>query len=122
MKNSCRAEDIFRDFPSNLKSKIFAATEGKLVYFHKKNNNQQKIDREKALVTYVSSKRSYSELGEELGVSKVRICQIVNQERRKFSRERVEYWENRGLSLREIGRLYKKSHERVRQIADFIRT
>jgi Mor family transcriptional regulator len=113
VKNSYRAEDIFRDFPNDLKSKIFAVAAGKLIYFPKIKSNQRRLDQEKVLIKYASGKNSYGELGEELGVSKVRICQIVNQERTQFSR--VEHWKNKGLSLREIARLYKKSHEKIRQ-------
>lgn len=68
------------------------------------------------MIKYAKSKKSYSQIGEEIGVSKVRIFQIIDQEREKFSKEKAEYWKNRGLSLREIARLFKKSHERVRQI------
>ena len=116
MKNFFRAEDVFRDFPNNLKSKIFAAAEGKLVYFPKNKNKKQIIDREEVLIKYAKSKKSYSQIGDDLSVSKVRIFQIVNQERRKFSKKRIEYWKKQGLSLREIARLFKKSHETVRQV------
>jgi DNA-binding CsgD family transcriptional regulator len=66
------------------------------------------------LIKYAKSKKSYSQIGDDLGVSKVRIFQIIDQERKRFSKERVEYWKNQGLSLREIARLFKKAHERVR--------
>jgi len=66
------------------------------------------------LIKYAQSKKSYGQIGDEFGVSKVRIFQIVSKERKRFSKERVEYWKNRGLSLREIARLFKKSHETVR--------
>ena len=68
------------------------------------------------MIKYPKSKRLYSQIGDDLGVSKVRIFQIVDQERKIFSKERVEYWKKQGLSLREIARLFKKSHERVRQL------
>lgn len=116
MKNSYRAEDVFKDSPTNLKSKIFAVAEGKLVYFPKNQNKKQKIDQREVLIRYAqNNKKSYSQLGDELGVSKVRVFQIVSQERKRFSKERIKYWKTQGLSLREIAKLYKKSHERVRQ-------
>ena len=115
MKNFSRADDVFKDFPDDVKSKIFAVAEGKLVYFPKNQNKKQIQDQKEVLIRYAQSKKSYSQIGDEYGVSKVRIFQIINQERKQFSRERVEYWKNRGLSLREIARLFRKSHERVRR-------
>ena len=101
--------------PVSIKSKIFAMAEGKLVYFPKNQNKKQRVNQEEVLMRYAQSKKSYGQLGDELGVSKVRVFQIVSQERKKLSKERVKYWKNRGLSLREVARLFKKSHERVRQ-------
>lgn len=115
MKNFIRAEDVFRDLPEDTKSKIFEMAQGKLVYFPKIQNKRQ-FNKEEVLTKYAKSKKSYNQIGEELGVSKVRIFQIIDQERKQFSRERVEYWQNQGLSLRDIARLFKKSHERVRQL------
>jgi DNA-binding CsgD family transcriptional regulator len=114
MKNFFRAKDVFKGFPGDVKSKIFEAAQGKLVYFPKIQNKRQIINKEEVLKKYAKGK-SYSEIGNGVGVSKVRIFQIVNQERENFSKERVEYWKNRGLSLREIAKLFKKSHESVRQ-------
>ena len=115
MKNFFKAEEIFKDFSDNIKSKIFAAAEGKLVYFPK-NKNKKSLNQEQVLIQYVQGKKTYNQIGEELGISKVRICQIINQERKRFSKERVGYWKSQGLSLREIAKLYKKSHEAIRQI------
>lgn len=115
MKNFFRAEDVFKGFPDDVKSKIFEAAQGKLVYFLKIQNKRQFNNKEEVLIKYAKSKKSYSKIGEELGVSKVRIFQIIDQERKRFSRERVEYWKSRGLSLREIARLFKKSHETIRE-------
>jgi len=87
------------------------------MYFPKNQNKKQVVDQEEVLMIYAQdSEKSYSQIGDELGVSKVRIFQIINQERKRFSKERVEYWKEQGLSLREIARLYKKSHERMRQL------
>ncbi len=115
MKNFYRAEDVFKGFPDDVKSKIFEAAQGKLVYFPKIQNNKRFNNKEEVLIKYAKSKKSYNQIGEELGVSKVRIFQIIDQERKRFSKERVGYWKSRGLSLREIARLFKKSHEWVRQ-------
>lgn len=118
MKNYYRADKIFKDLPNEVKQKIYSLTEGKLVYFPRNHTKRSSIDRDKVLIQYARGKRSYNQIGGQLGVSKVRICQIVNQEKERFSRERVEHWQSRGLSLREIAKLYKKSHERVRQIIE----
>lgn len=117
MKNFFKAEEIFKDFPDNIKTKIFEAAQGKLVYFPKNQNKKQINNKEEVLIKYAKSKRSYSQIGDDLGVSKVRIFQIVDQERKQFSKERVKYWQNQGLSSREIARLFKKSHETIRLIS-----
>lgn len=114
MKNSYRAEDVFREFPKDLKTKIFDTAAGKLVYFPKKNIKKAPIDSEIVLIQYAKNNKSYSQIGNKLNVSKVRICQIINRERKNFSKDRVEYWLKQDLSLREIARLFKKSHETVR--------
>ena len=116
MKNFFKAEDVFKDFPANVRAKIFAAAEGRLVYFPKNQNKKQIVDQKEVLIKYAQSKKSYSQIGDELGISKVRVFQIINKERKRFLEERIEYWKNQGLSLREIARLFNKSHERVRQI------
>lgn len=116
MKNFSRAEDIFKDFPQNIKSEIFAAAAGMLVYFPKNKDERVVINKEQVLIQYAKSKKTYNQIGNKLGVSKVRICQIVGQERIEFSKEKIEYWKRKGLSLRDIARLFKKSHERVRQM------
>src|SRR4030042_5265196 len=113
MKIFYRAADVFGSFPDEIKSKIFAVAEGKLVYFPKNHNKKRTINQESALIRYAKSKKSYSQIGRELGVSKVRIFQIVNQERQNFSKERIEYWKEQGLSLKEITKLFKKFHEPI---------
>jgi 5-bromo-4-chloroindolyl phosphate hydrolysis protein len=111
-----RAEEVFKDIPSDIRTRIFAIARGKLVYFPKNSSNKKITNLEGLLIKYAKNKNSYNQMGEQFGVSKVRIYHIVNQERERFSRERIEYWKNLGLSLKEIGRLFKKSPERVRQI------
>ncbi|MGB3341277.1 MAG: hypothetical protein WBB37_07345 [bacterium] len=115
MKNFYQAEEIFKDLSDNLKTKIFDIAAGKLVYFPKNHNKKRIINPDEVLIQYAQSKKSYRQIGDDLGVSKVRIFQIVKQERTNLSKGRVKYWEEQGLSLREIARLYKKSHEAVRR-------
>ncbi|GAH64377.1 unnamed protein product, partial [marine sediment metagenome] len=88
MKNFYRAGDVFKDFPDDIKNKIFEVAAGKLVYFSKIQNKKRFNNKEEVLIKYAKSKKSYSKIGEELGVSKVRIFQIIDQERKTFSRER----------------------------------
>lgn len=109
-----RAEDVFKDLPKHIKLKIFDVAAGMLVYFPKNHSRKRILNPEDVLIRYAKSKKSYSQIGDELGVSKVRIYQIVKQERARFSKEKVDYWKKRGLSLRKIARLYRKSHEAVR--------
>ncbi len=114
MKNFYRAEDVFKDLPDDVKDTVFKTAAGKLIYFPKNQDKKQIIDKQEVLIRYAKSKKSYNQIGKELSVTKVRIFQIVNEERGNFSKERVGYWKDQGLSLREIARLYKKSHETVR--------
>lgn len=115
MKNFIRAEDVFKNLPDEIKSKIFAVAQGKLVYFPKIQNKRKNIDTERVLLDYMRGK-NYREIAEESGTNIMRICRIVNAERGRFSKERVNFWKKRGLSLRGIAKLYKKSYERVRQL------
>ena len=115
MKKFYRAEELFKDIPVKVRSKIFAIAEGKLVYFAKSNKNKKFVNQEDVIKKYAQERKSYKQTGNELGVSKARICQIVQQERQKFLKKRIEYWNDKGLSLRDIARLFKKSHETIRQ-------
>ncbi len=115
MSKFFKAEEVFKELPEDVKKEVFKIAEGKVVYFPKQNNNRKKIDRMAVCESYARGD-SYSKIGDALGLSKMRICQIVNHEREKFSKEGVEHWKSRGLSLREIARLFKKSYERVRQL------
>lgn len=38
--------------------------------------------------------------------------------KKKFSEKRAECWWSQGLSLRDIARFFKKSHERMQQIIE----
>ncbi len=78
MKNCSRVEDVFKNFPEDLKSKIFAVAEGKLVYFPRNHNRKRIIDSDNVLIRYSTSKKSFSQIGDELGVTKVRIFQIID--------------------------------------------
>lgn len=119
MNKFFRADELFKDLPNDMKLRIFEIAKGKMVYFPKNADKKQLTDKKEMLIRYAADKkRSYSEVGKEFNISKMRVCQIVNQEREKFSKERVRYWKRRGLSLREIARLFKKSHERVRQMVE----
>lgn len=116
MKNFIRAEDVFRGLPEDIKSKIFEVAQGKLVYFPKIQNKRQKMDTEQVLIDYLKGK-TYKGIAEELDTNVMCICRIIKDEREKISRERIKYWhDQKGFSFHVIGeRLYKKSHEFLRQ-------
>jgi len=114
MSNFFKAEEVFKELPEDVKKEVFKIAEGKVVYFPKQNNNRKNVDRLEICENYACGD-SYSKIGDQLGLSKMRICQIVNQERQGYSKKRIEYWKKQGLSLREIARLYKRSHENIRQ-------
>jgi len=116
MKNFIRAEDVFRDLPEDIKSKIFEVAQGKLVYFPKIQNKRQKIDIEQVLTNYLKGK-TYKEIAEDFDINIMRICRIIKDERDKISKERIKFWhDKKGFSYRILeNRLYKKSHELLRQ-------
>ena len=116
MKNFTRAEDVFRDLPEDIKSKIFEVAQGKLVYFPKIQNKRQNIDTERVLIDYIKGK-TYNEIAEELGTNIMCVCRIIKDERDKISKKRIKYWrDQKGFSFHVLGeRLYKKSHEFLRQ-------
>lgn len=107
---------MFKNLPKELRLKIFAIAKGKLIYFPKNQGKKPNINQKEVLRKYAKSNKSYNQIGNELGVTKARICQIVKQERENFSKERIIHWKNQGLSLRNIARLFKKSHETVRGV------
>jgi hypothetical protein len=59
--------------------------------------------------------KAADELVAGTGVSMWTFFHRLAEERAKFNSSRVQEWKSRGLSLREIGRFYGKSHEAVRQ-------
>jgi len=117
MKNFIRAEDVFKDLPDERKSEIFAVAQGKLVYFAKIQNKRQNIDTERVLIDYIKGK-TYREIAEESGTNIMRICRVINKERGMLSAERIKFWRDKGLVYRELSRLYKISHETIRQVVE----
>jgi len=119
-KKYFQAEDVFKDFDDEIKEKIFSVASGKMVYFPKNKNRRRISDIEKLVIIKmyaVDNKNSYKKIGDDWDISGMRVCQIVNDERKNFSKERIVWWrDNYGLSLREIARLFKKSYETIRQI------
>lgn len=117
MKNFIRAEDIFKDLPDEIKSKIFAVAQGMLVYFPKNKNKSQNIETEQVLIDYIKRK-TYNEIAKELGTNIMCICRIINKERGMLSADRIKFWRDKGLAYRELSRLYKISHEAIRQVVE----
>ena len=109
-----KAEEVFKDLPEETRDQIFKIAAGMTVYFPV-DQNKVSVDREQICIKYASPKRSYEDIGQEYGLSKMRICQIIKEERAQYSDERIKYWRSQGMSLRGIAKLYKKSHEAARQ-------
>lgn len=108
-----KAEEVFKDLPQETRDQIFKIAAGLMVYFPV-DQNKVTIDREQICIKYAASKRSYEDIGQEYGLSKMRICQIIKEERARYSEERIKFWKEQGMSLRGIAKLYKRSHEAVR--------
>jgi len=116
MPNIEKAEEVFKEIPDKIKSKIFAAAEGKLVYFPKKNE-RARADKERVIETYLKSKGiTYKKIGEQFNLTAARICQIIREEKTVATKERIDYWHReKGISLRRLGEFYKRSAETIRQ-------
>jgi len=108
-----KAEEVFKDLPQEIRDQIFKIAAGLMVYFPV-DQNRVSIDREQICIKYASPKRSYEDIGQEYGLSKMRICQIIKEERVRYSEDRIKFWKGQGMSLRGIAKLFKKSHEAVR--------
>ncbi|HEX7320862.1 MAG TPA: sigma factor-like helix-turn-helix DNA-binding protein [bacterium] len=113
MSKFIKAEEVFKDLSDSTKDMIFKLAAGKVVYFPK-NQDKMPLDHDQICIKYANPNRSYEDIGEEYGLSKMRICQIIKEERRRYSEERVKYWKGQGMSLRGIAKLFKRSHEAVR--------
>lgn len=108
-----KAEEVFSDLPQETRDQLFKIAAGQMVYFPV-NQNRMSVDKEQICIKYAAAKRSYEDIGEEYGLSKMRVCQIIKEERVRYSDERIKFWKDQGMSLRGIAKLYKKSHEAVR--------
>lgn len=102
-----KAEDVFKDLPQETRAQIFMIAAGLTVYFPV-DQNRVSVDREQICIKYASPKRSYEDIGQEYGLSKMRICQIIKEERARYSDERIKFWKDQGISLRGIAKLFKK--------------
>jgi len=85
------------------------------VYFPKNKEKHQNINAERVLIDYLKGK-TYKKIAEEIGTNVMRICRIVKDERGLLSAKRVKFWRDKGLVYRELSRLYKMTHEAIRQI------
>lgn len=108
-----KAEEVFKDLPQETRDQIFKIAAGLTVYFPV-DQNRVSVDKEQICIKYAAVKRSYEDVGEEYGLSKMRICQIIKEERARYSDERIKFWKGQGMSLRGIAKLFKKSHETMR--------
>lgn len=115
MAKFIKAEVIFKDLPQEIQNQIFTIAAGKLVYFPV-IQDKMTIDRDQICIKYAAAKRSYENIAQEYSLSKMRICQIIQEERARYSDERIEYWKGQGMSLRGIAKLFKKSHETIRGV------
>lgn len=114
-----RGDKIFNKLPEHIKEQIFNIAAGKLIYFPKNPEGRIGIDKMKVLFKYIKKEDvSYNDVAKEVGISRMRVCQIVNEERERYSEERIRFWWNEGLSCRAIAKLYRKSHETIRKLVN----
>lgn len=107
-----KASEVFNDLPAGIKEKVFQLGAGKLVYFPS-TDPRKPVDKVAVCIRYGEG-LSFTKVGEEFGVSRERAYRIVAEERGVYSKGRAKLWRERGMSLRAIGRLFKKSHEAMR--------
>lgn len=118
-----RAEVVFtrRRFSEDELARIFRAADGKTVCFPVPETRKKALSDEQVedfLVGYARGK-AVDELAGRFGISRRRGFQVLQEERvRGVEGSRVQGWKGKGLSWREIGRLYKRSHEWARGMAE----
>ena len=114
-----RAEVVFtrRRFSEDELARIFRAADGKTVCFPVPETRKKALSDEQVedfLVGYARGK-AVDELAGRFGISRRRGFQVLAEERDRTGPDRVGYWLKKDLSLREVGRLMKVSHETVRK-------
>lgn len=114
MSTTYNANELFKALPAAVKEKIFDIAAGKLVYFPAASQKEP-VDRVTVCEGYAKGK-SFGEVADQFRISRARAWQIVKQERAVYSKDRSRFWQERGLSLRQIARLFKKSHVAIRGI------
>lgn len=111
MSRSCRASEVFKELPNEIKEQVFQMGARKLVYFP--TGDPRKPVEKTAVCKRYAEGLSFAKAGSEFSISRERAFKIVAEERAVFSKDRTRYCRDRGLSLRQITRLFKKSHEVV---------
>ena len=118
-----KAETVFTTaagFTAEELERIGTAAEGKTVAFPKGAGGEGRGTRdEEAMLTEFARGKTGEEVAKAHGMSRRQVFYLLRKERAEgLKGSRVEEWKGRGLSLREIGRLYGKSHEAVRQMGE----
>lgn len=117
-----RAKQVFNaeaGFTEEEIARINQAGAGKTVAFGRISNSELLISNQRgneAMLEEFARGKTADELVAGSGMSRRQFFYLLKKERAEgLKGSRVEEWKRRGLSLREIGRLYGMSHEAIRQ-------
>jgi hypothetical protein len=115
-----KAETVFRaeaGFTGDELQRIMAAGAGRTVQFAARERDGQ--DGREAILLGYARGESADELAARLGCSRRTVFNQLKEERdRGLGQPRLQEWRAKGLSWREVGRLYRVSHEAARKAGE----
>jgi hypothetical protein len=117
-----RADQVFTTaagFTADELERIQTAGAGRTVAFKAIPNSEFLISNQRGneeMLTEFARGKTAEEVAKAHGMSRRRFFYLLKKEREEgMNAERMKSWQERGLSLREIGRLMGRSHEAVRR-------
>lgn len=117
-----KAEAVFNlaaGFTEEEVGRIMTAGAGKTISFRRVQSPESRVQsselRERILTEFARGKTA-EEIAGAHGMSRRQVFYLLKKERDEGMKvERLKRWQALGLSLRELGRLFGKSHEAIRQ-------
>jgi hypothetical protein len=117
-----KAETVFNagsGFSEEEIGRVMAAGAGRTISFRRVQSPESRVQSAEVaerMLTEFARGKTADEVAKKNGMSRRQVFYALKRERAEgLNAERLKSWQDRGLSLREIGRLYGKSHEAVRQ-------
>ena len=106
MNRPLRADIVFRTLPEQIKREMLDIAKGMVVDF-RIPINRKKVDEIRVFKMFDNGD-SYRIIAKKLKVSRMHIRRIVRWERKMYSKKRIEFWLNQGLSPLGIAAIFNK--------------